>query len=319
MRGGIGGCVRWLHARASWYARSRFPQHNVDSFGIARSSRAERKLNIISWNIRHSPAVWTNVAASGADVALLQEACEPPASMMSRVDVEPDAWKTEGAAGRHWRTSVVGLRAGLRIRRLSTKSLVEAVPGELATSRAGSFAAAIVDVPSSGERITLISMYSVWENRHLEVGGDNIFADASAHRLISDISSLVTKQRGHRIIAAGDLNCLYGYGEEGRRYWRDRYETIFERFRALGVPFIGPQAPHGRQAQPWPTELPPESLNVPTYYTSRQKSPENATRQLDFVFASAGLAPRLEVRALNELAEWGPSDHCRIAITLRDA
>ncbi len=37
-------------------------------------------------------------------------------------------------------------------------------------------------------------------------------------------------------------------------------------------------------------------------------------RQLDFVFASAAIADRVEVRALNEVQEWGPSDHCRVAI-----
>jgi exonuclease III len=43
-----------------------------------------------------------------------------------------------------------------------------------------------------------------------------------------------------------------------------------------------------------------------------------ATRQLDFVFASHALAERLSVRALNtDPDEWGPSDHCRVAIELQ--
>ena len=37
-----------------------------------------------------------------------------------------------------------------------------------------------------------------------------------------------------------------------------------------------------------------------------------ADRQLDYVFASRGIASDLSVRALNELKQWGPSDHCRI-------
>ena len=36
--------------------------------------------------------------------------------------------------------------------------------------------------------------------------------------------------------------------------------------------FVGPQAPHGRQAEPWPAELPRGSDNLPTYY-GRQQSP----------------------------------------------
>ena len=42
-----------------------------------------------------------------------------------------------------------------------------------------------------------------------------------------------------------------------------------------------------------------------------------ATRQLDLVFASHALADQLTVCALNgDPEEWGPSDHCRVAIEL---
>jgi hypothetical protein len=58
------------------------------------------------------------------------------------------------------------------------------------------------------------------------------------------------------------------------------------------------------------------SADVPTYHT-RAQGPMDATRQLDFVFASEPLAERIAVRALNtSAAEWGPSDHCRIVIEL---
>jgi hypothetical protein len=77
--------------------------------------------------------------------------------------------------------------------------------------------------------------------------------------------------------------------------------------------FVGPQAPAGRRSDPWPDELPAESANVPTYHTSLQ-TPSTATRQLDLVFASTGLAERVRVRALSEPDDWGPSDHCRIEI-----
>jgi endonuclease/exonuclease/phosphatase family metal-dependent hydrolase len=126
----------------------------------------------------------------------------------------------------------------------------------------------------------------------------------------------VGRQKGHRILAAGDLNILYGYGEEGSAYWSARYATVFERMKAMGLPFVGPQAPNGRCADPWPAELPVESANVPTYHTVRMK-PAQACRQLDFVFASSELVPRLTVRALNDPDDWGPSDHCRVQIELR--
>jgi hypothetical protein len=84
---------------------------------------------------------------------------------------------------------------------------------------------------------------------------------------------------------------------------------------ALGLKFVGPQAPAGRIAEPWPDELPPSSKNVPTFHTNRQ-TPATATRQLDFVFSSIGLTENLHVRAINDPDLWGPSDHCRVEIEI---
>jgi endonuclease/exonuclease/phosphatase family metal-dependent hydrolase len=52
---------------------------------------------------------------------------------------------------------------------------------------------------------------------------------------------------------------------------------------------------------------------VPTYHT-RAQGPAGAQRQLDFVFASRSIAERVTTRALNDVEEWGASDHCRVAI-----
>jgi endonuclease/exonuclease/phosphatase family metal-dependent hydrolase len=98
-------------------------------------------------------------------------------------------------------------------------------------------------------------------------------------------------------------------------YWKARYDTVFDRARALGLTFAGPQHPNGRQADPWPTELPTDSPCVPTFHHSRQR-PATASRQLDFVFVSAPLASAVTVTALNKVGEWGPSDHCRILIEI---
>ncbi|MDF2758128.1 MAG: hypothetical protein K0S99_760 [Thermomicrobiales bacterium] len=107
------------------------------------------------------------------------------------------------------------------------------------------------------------------------------------------------------MVTSGDLNILHRYGEHGDSYWAARYATVFDRAEAMGLQFVGPQALYDRQANPWPAELPEDSLNVPTYHTSRQ-GPMGATRQLDFVFASQALADRLTVRALNsDHEEWG--------------
>ncbi|HZG38345.1 MAG TPA: hypothetical protein VEZ50_06635, partial [Nodosilinea sp.] len=104
-------------------------------------------------------------------------------------------------------------------------------------------------------------------------------------------------------------------GDGGSTYWAGRYATIFQRMQALGLCFVGPQYPYGRSATPWPEELPQDSKNVPTYYHSRQ-TPETASRQLDFVFASKNMLADIHVQALNQPSQWGASDHCKIEINL---
>lgn len=270
-------------------------------------------VKLIAWNIARRDEAWRHLLDGDADIALLSEAAAPPADAARRVEVDSAPWRTAGAGvNRPWRAVVVKLSNRVGVQWLEPKPVADAVPGELAVSRPGTLAAAIV-TPAAGDPFIVASMYAPWEKPHATTGSGWIYADGSVHRLISDLSALVGQQNGHRILAAGDLNILYGYGENGSTYWASRYATIFARMTALGLTFVGPQAPAGRRAEPWPDELPVESANVPTYHTSHQ-TPATATRQLDFVFASAGLAERVHVCALNETHQWGPSDHCRLEI-----
>lgn len=183
--------------------------------------------------------------------------------------------------------------------------------GGIRVSRAGTLA--VADVEFDDETVTVVSMYAGWE-RACD-GLRTLYADAAAHRLLSDLSAIVTSERGHRVIAAGDLNILNCYGEHGDGYWAARYVSVFDRAEAMGLPLVGPQAPYGRRADPVPAKLPEGSLDVPTYHTPRQV-PAAATRQLDFVFASKAIADRVSVCALNGVEQWGRSDHCRLAIEL---
>lgn len=271
-------------------------------------------IRIISWNMNGNSNAWSELASSDIDLALLQEAKPPPESITS-VELDlPPPWITAGGIRRNWRAAIARLSDKITIKPYKLGTVDEYDPKSLAVSCKGTLAAADVVMKSSREVITVISMYGAWEeafrNRNL------IYADASVHRMISDISALISRQRGHKIIAAGDLNILHGYGEYGSPYWKARYDTIFDRMKAIGLPFIGPQAPEGGiQASTWPEELPKNSKDVPTYRT-KKKNPETATRQLDFVFASESLKDRLHTRAMNKPEEWGPSDHCRILIEL---
>lgn len=249
------------------------------------------------------------------DIALLQEATEPPADVARRLDVDCAPWRTAGAGlKRQWRTAVVKLSVRVAVQWIEPKSVEEAQPSELAVSRPGTLAAAIV-TPFEGEPFSAVSLYAPWEKPHSLTGSSWIYADGSVHRLISNLSVLIGQQGGHRILVAGDLNILHGYGEHGSAYWASRYATVFSRMAALGLSFVGPQAPAGRRADPWPDELPRTSNNVPTFHTSHQ-TPATSMRQLDFVFASNGLAERVRVRAQNEPDHWGLSDHCRVEIVI---
>lgn len=273
-------------------------------------------MKLISWNIGgNRQECWAYLAEkSDADIALLQEANQPPSDIGGKIDVNPGSWTTpmHGA----WRAAVANLSKHVEVKWIETECIEHADTSQnyLPVSLPGTLAAAEVKLEND-DPIVVISMYAPWKRPLASTGSEWIYADASAHRIISDISAFIGQERRHRIIAAGDLNILYGYGEHGSDYWADRHKTVFNRMEALGLKFVGPQHPHGRQAAPWPSELPADSLNVPTFYHRRQ-SPETASRQLDFVFASKSIADQVKVRALNDPAEWGPSDHCQIEIEL---
>ena len=267
-------------------------------------------MKITAWNMAQRSAAWRFLVGSDADIALLQEATEPSPDVAAKLTVDTVPWRT----GQHklCRAAIVKLSNRAEVQWLEAKSLADARAGELAVSRPGTFAAAAV-MPSQGGPFIKCSVYALWEKPHTMTKGGFIYADASVHRLISDLSVFVDRQQGHDILVAGDLNILHGYGEDGDEYWAGRYQTVFSRMAALGLSYVGPQAPHGRRADPWPEELPLSSNYVPTYHINRQ-TPATSTRQLDFVFATRRLAQRLRVRALNEPDQWGPSDHCRIEI-----
>ena len=263
-------------------------------------------MRIWSWNIHQMQEPWRVIAADETlDLALVQEAKLPPKELPVTVFPDPTSW------GSGFRAAVVARSTRHPVRAIPTAPPHQAGRGIVPESRPGTVAPVIATLPT-GEEITLVSVYATWENPTPEKSAWEIFADASVHRLISDVSALIGSVRGHRIAVAGDLNSLLGHGEHGSAYWKGRYESIFSRMSALGLPFVGPEHPNGVQADPWPEELPRDRKNLPTYRPSSGR----ATRQLDFVFASRDLIPRMTVRALNRPEEWGPSDHCRVEIVI---
>lgn len=281
-------------------------------------------MKIISWNMAHKHESWRYLLDLDVDLALLQEAGRPPPDVAERIQADPaieiDAapWETMIVGGRAgFRTAIVKLSNRIEVDWIESKSINAAESGDLVVFSPGTLAAAFVTPPTGGP-LVVVSMYAQWVRTHVRAGyRPFIFSDGSAHRIVSDLSAFIADEDGHRIVAAGDLNILRGYGEYGDEYWAARYQTVFDRMEVMGLPCVGPEYPNGRRADPWPDELPRDSSTVPTFHSNRQR-PETAARQLDYVFASTELADSLKVRALNAPEEWGPSDHCRIEIELPD-
>lgn len=267
-------------------------------------------IRLVSWNV-NKLAVWDDLRATGAEVGLLQELPRPAESCPFEVlPGGTETWTTAGWEKRPWRTAIARLTDRISLGPIISGDISGPDSHALPISRPGTITAAKVLVDGR-PLFTAVSVYSPWE-RYLG-REEPLWADGSAHRILSDLAPLLWNQRREPVIVAGDWNILRGYGEHGAEYNKRRYDTVFARAEALELAFVGPEYPNGRKAHPRPEELPEESTCVPTYHHSRQ-TPNTATRQLDFVFASKFVADRVTVRALNEPAEWGPSDHCRVVI-----
>ena len=88
---------------------------------------------------------------------------------------------------------------------------------------------------------------------------------------------------------------------------------VWTRMSSLGLEFMGPQYPNGRQADPVPEFMPSDTGNVITFHRL-SRAVEGADQQFDHVFASHGFHENVTTRALNSVDKWSSSDHCRIVI-----
>jgi hypothetical protein len=116
-------------------------------------------LNVISWNIGGRADAWRQLLDTDVDVALLQEAREPPKDVAARVEVDGEPWSTNGAdAQRPWRAAVVRLSNRVRGRWHKPIPIEQAGSGDLGVSRRGTLAAAdIIDADETP--YTMVSMY----------------------------------------------------------------------------------------------------------------------------------------------------------------
>ncbi len=278
---------------------------------------------VVCWNIDKRREPWRQLVEMGADVALLQEAGSVPPDVAKRVCTGPEehwnslTWNLPEYTYDRW-PMVVKLSDRVEVDWFKqTAPISEPSHDQIAVSGIGTIAAARI-TPQSGQPFIAVSMYARWIKPHVStntrwrVG----YPDGSAHRIISDLSAFIgsTDPTSHRILAAGDLNMIYGATDDNRLALPARDRTVTDRMAALGMEFLGPRHPAGKRADPVPQGLPSDTDNVPTYYTTHQRGPANAQNQLDYVFASRGFHKSVAVRALNSVKCWGASDHCRLLI-----
>ena len=308
-------------------------------------------VRVVSWNIatRHKP--WRELARMDADVALLQEAGPPPEDVVGLrdatlppaegagpLDIGPQkawdshSWNSDWWHGRDWPAlydrwpMVVRLSDRVEVEWFRQVGPTWRYPkeNEIAVSGIGTITAARV-TPKDGsvEPFIVVSMYGQWVGPHpsVKTSWSVGYSDGSVHRIISDLSAFIGHEnpQTHRILAAGDLNVPYGYGDGGNpAYWEARHRSVFDRMTAIGMEFMGPQTPDGRQAENRAMGEPPDSRNVVTFYLPGNNPETGNNIQLDYVFASRGFHESVKVRALNEVDEWGSSDHCRVLISIEE-
>ena len=279
-------------------------------------------IRVVSWNINKRQEPWDELVrmarAGDADLALVQEAGSPPGDLVDLVEYDDKVFWNRHLYDR-W-PLIVKLSDRITVEQYRqvppTRDLAEDAIG---VSGIGAIAAArVTPRDNEGETFVAVSMYARWLKPHPSTKSNWRVgcSDASAHRILSDLSAFIGHRdpAKHRILAAGDLNMFYGATGD-KLSLPERERTVWDRMQALGLEFLGPQAPHGRHAESAP-DVPSDTKNVPTFHDSRNE-PATAVKQLDYAFASRGFHERVSVRAMNDAKEWGPSDHCRLMIEVR--
>ena len=287
-------------------------------------------IKIVSWNIAKRQQPWRDLLEMDVDVALLQEAGDPPSDISSRFEMgDREDYDSHGVYSKDYKQYWPNLfDRWCRVVKLSDRvevdwfkqipPVAEPPPGTIPTSGIGTIAAArITPTACDSEPFTAISMYGRWMGSHPPEGRKMgaVMPDTSIHRIISDLSLFVGHEdpSTHRVLTAGDINLDHGVKEEGISWYGRRARVVWDRFDVLGFEYLGPQYPNGRRANPTPDHLPENTNNVPTFKSSRM-TPLTAQLQLDHVFASRGFHEVINTRALNSPEDWGSSDHCRLMI-----
>ena len=203
-------------------------------------------IRLVCWNIDKRTKPWhvlVEMARRGeVDVALLQEAGNPPAELahLVRYDEEHvnpqlyDRWPLVVQLSD--RTEIEWFRQAPPRSEFGEREIGVGGIGTLAAAR-------VAPRGKREEAFVAVSMYARWMKFHPLTGHQKSVgaSDVSAHRILSDLSTFICDDRSwaeHRILAAGDLNMFYGAAHR-RLSMPERERTVWDRFAALGLEFMG--------------------------------------------------------------------------------
>ncbi|HXN33424.1 MAG TPA: endonuclease/exonuclease/phosphatase family protein [Polyangiaceae bacterium] len=287
-------------------------------------------MRIVTWNMNHwkrsreaRAKAWEYLRRElGADVALVQEAVPPPESAQVYKPIDPPR--------SDWGSAVVALSPAVRLNPTHRRPLASpSSEGGLAESHPGVLAVAdVIDTASGKTRFVAASFYGAWE--YLPQDPINpkkkqeIYSTSKSHRVLSDLTPLLvwTKNKPHKIpvLLAGDFNATTQIAAENS--WDVEIEeakALFQRIHALGLYDLTART---RDARPRLVDCscpaPDTCSHVRTYRNGNR--PASRPTQLDYVFASDGLASQVSACTVrDEDAAWALSDHCPVVVDLPDA
>ena len=184
-------------------------------------------IKVVSWNMDGNSDTWEVLLGMGADLALLQDPGTPPQTAISPIELPEPPWELER---RQRPPIIVRLSDRVEVQWFSPASIEEVTTRtgnvgewEIGVSDRRTIAAARV-APRGGEPFFVVSMYGRWLGSHpLAASASVTHADASVHRIISDLSAFTAAAdpARHRVLAAGDLNLIYGARKgSGRQRFR---------------------------------------------------------------------------------------------------
>ena len=202
-------------------------EHGTSVGGTLRSEAT--LIRIVCWNMQHKKAGWHYLCEchGEADLALLQEACTPPAEVAAKLDVGPGPWVHKGWKGAR---AVIRISDRIGVERMAVADIIESASSNSAIRTPARLAVAIATL-RSGERIVLVSIESAGE------------ASERAPQMIREIQQYCGADLPY--IVGADLNT-----------WWNSETTVFGDMMQIGLPLIGPHAATFYNPAPWTETMP---------------------------------------------------------------